>query len=103
MAAAADHLPAAGVARRAERAEIRRCHCPIGAFIGELVGGQQVGGAYGLGYIILRELKINARTDSMMVAVVFMIILALGLYALVSVIAARASAWSVTDLKPLES
>ena len=73
---------------------------PIGAFIGELVGGQQVGGAYGLGYIILRELKINARTDSMMVAVVFMIILALGLYALV-LLSPPGIGWSVTDLKPL--
>ena len=76
---------------------------PIGAFIGELVGGQQVGGAYGLGYVILRELKINARTDTMMVAVVCMVILALGLYGLVSLIAARAASWSETDLKPLEN
>ena len=76
---------------------------PIGAFIGELVGGQQVGGAYGLGYVILRELKINARTDTMMVAVVFMVLLALGLYGLVSLIAARAAAWSENDLKPLET
>ena len=76
---------------------------PIGAFIGELVGGQQVGGAYGLGYVILRELKINARTDTMMVAVVFMVILALGLYGLVSLVAARAASWSESDLKPLEN
>ena len=72
-------------------------------WVGERVGGQQVGGAYGLGYVILRELKINARTDTMMVAVVCMVILALGLYGLVSLIAARAASWSETDLKPLEN